>query len=318
MVDIAAKSSPCCLFSTIGIAITGYLALRLLFSIWNGLKAYVLSSEINFRKLGEWAVVTGATDGIGKCYAFEFAKRGLNICLISRTPKKLEEVAAEIEKTHNVKTKTVAVDFTAGNEIYDKIERETQGLDVGVLVNNVGMSYEYPQFMAEMDDSKNVLQKLLLANCMSILQVTNIFLKTMVEKKKGAIINLSSASANDPTPLLTAYSACKSFVNFFSQGLEQEVSKSNVIVQSVLPYFVQTKMTGIKRPSLFVPSPTAYVKSALRTVGVEDVTFGYWSHALLGYFQTMAPDFFAKKQVMGKMLAARKSALRRKEKSKQN
>lgn len=316
MVDLV-KSSSCCVFSTIGIAITSYIALRFLLSIWKGLKTYFLNGEINFSKLGEWAVVTGATDGIGKCYAFEFAKRGLNVCLISRNPDKLKDVAEEIERTHKVKTRTVAVDFTGGNEIYEKIDKETKGLDVGVLVNNVGMSYEHPEFLTNLAE-KNILPNLLMANCMSVLQVTNIFIKRMVEKKKGAIINLSSASGHRPAPLLTAYSACKAFVNFFSQGLEQEVSKSNVIVQTVLPFFVQTKMTGIRRASLFVPSPKAYVKSALKTVGQEDVTFGYWSHALMGYAISLAPEWFVRKQMMGKMLAGRAAALRRKEKSKQN
>lgn len=97
-----------------------------------------------------------------------------------------------------------------------------------------------------------------------------------------------------------------------------EVAKSNVIVQTVLPFFVQTKMTGIKRPSMFVPTPKDYVKSALKTVGKEDITFGYWAHALMGYAASLAPRWFVEKQAMSKLLAGRRSALRRQEKSKTN
>uniref|UniRef100_A0A1B0DB91 Uncharacterized protein n=1 Tax=Phlebotomus papatasi TaxID=29031 RepID=A0A1B0DB91_PHLPP len=84
-------------------------------------------------KFGSWAVITGSTDGIGKQYARELASRGINVVLISRTKKKLVEVANEIEQEFHVKTKWIAADFSQGRDIYPRIEEELRGIPVGIL-----------------------------------------------------------------------------------------------------------------------------------------------------------------------------------------
>lgn len=94
-------------------------------------------------------VVTGASDGIGKAYAAEFARAGLNVVLVSRTQSRLDEAAAEIaEKAPGVEIKTIAVDMGSGKAsgIYETIEAEIGELNVGVLVNNVGMSYDHAEY----------------------------------------------------------------------------------------------------------------------------------------------------------------------------
>lgn len=76
----------------------------------------------------------------------------MNVVLISRTQSKLEATAQEITELAGVQTKCIAVDFSGGMEIYAKIEKELQGMDVGLLVNNVGMSYDYPEYLTEIPD----------------------------------------------------------------------------------------------------------------------------------------------------------------------
>lgn len=82
----------------------------------------------------------------GKAYAIALAKKGMNVVLVSRTASKLASTAEEIAKVAQVKTKCITADFSGGAEIYDSIEKELNGLDIGILINNVGMSYEYPEF----------------------------------------------------------------------------------------------------------------------------------------------------------------------------
>ncbi|XP_056268235.1 very-long-chain 3-oxoacyl-CoA reductase-A-like [Pseudoliparis swirei] len=101
------------------------------------------------------------------------------------------------------------------------------------------------------------------------------------DRKKGAILNISSASGMYPVPLLTVYSASKAFVDFFSRGLHAEYKSKGVIVQRVLPFFVATKLSKIRRATLDKPSPERYVSAELNTVGLQSQTNGYLPHAVM-------------------------------------
>ncbi|XP_070933551.1 17-beta-hydroxysteroid dehydrogenase type 3 isoform X4 [Macaca nemestrina] len=90
------------------------------------------------RSMGQWAVITGASDGIGKAYSFELARRGLDVVLISRTLEKLQATATEIERTTGRSVKIIQADFTK-DDIYEHIKEKLTGLEIGILVNNVGM-----------------------------------------------------------------------------------------------------------------------------------------------------------------------------------
>ncbi|KAK8757732.1 hypothetical protein V5799_004636 [Amblyomma americanum] len=266
----------------LGLFFVVYLLARILYALWRGFyTCYLgrwLGHNVNFRKMGEWAVVTGASDGIGRAYCEELAARGLNIVLISRTLEKLEAVARDIEEASNVKTKVIAVDFTAGNEIYETIRRELQGLEVGVLVNNVGVSYVYPEFFSAVPDGDKVMDSIIRANCVAGTMMTRICLPQMDQRRRGVIINVSSISAMHPLPLLSTYAASKAYMDFLSQGLQAEYKERGIHIQSVMPAYVSTKMSKIRKATYMVPTATTYVREALNTVGIEHATYGYGPH----------------------------------------
>ncbi|XP_014672612.1 PREDICTED: very-long-chain 3-oxoacyl-CoA reductase-like [Priapulus caudatus] len=263
--------------------------------------------------MGSWAVVTGATDGIGKVYAEKLAKIGLNVVLVSRSPEKLKAVENEISAGSNVQVKTVAVDFGDGNHIYERIEKELQGLEIGVLVNNVGMAYKNPSYFLEVDREDHA--KIINVNIFSCVMMTNIILPQMIDRKKGVIVNISSASAMMPSPLLATYSASKVFVDYFSQALEREYKDKGIIIQSVLPFFVKTNMSKIKKSSFFMPTPATYVDQAIGTIGVASKTFGCLAHALQGFVvQGLAPDWLVDYVSLKMHIDIRKRALRKKQK----
>ncbi|XP_064602706.1 very-long-chain 3-oxoacyl-CoA reductase-like [Liolophura sinensis] len=303
-------------FTLIGVACAAYLSFKFLRGYLNGIKTYFLARSLglstNIKRMGSWAVVTGATDGIGKAYAEQIAEQGINVVLISRSLDKLQNVAKEIESKSKVKVKTVAVDFSQGIEIYARVRTELDGLDIGVLVNNVGMGYPCPGRILDFDHIEKMSMDLINVNITSMTMMTNLVLPGMVNRKKGVIINLSSMSAMKPTPMLSIYSAAKAYADFYSACVHEEYKSKGVIVQSVLPGFVATNMSGIKKTSLQVPSPTTFVRSALATVGVQNRTNGYWVHDLLGkLIYEVMPTWLFNSMVMSTMAKHRAKFLRK-------
>jgi 17beta-estradiol 17-dehydrogenase / very-long-chain 3-oxoacyl-CoA reductase len=224
------------------------------------------------------------------------AEKGLNIILVSRTLEKLKSIAIQIEKTYKVQTKIIAVDFSKVEGIYEKIEEQIEGLEIGVLVNNVGMSSDDPEYFLRMSNSKEFCDQIIHCNVTSVVQMTRVILPQMVERQKGLIINISSMSALVPTPLLTVYGSTKFFVTKFSDDLRLEYKQHGITIQTVCPFFVSTKLIKSARSSWAVPSPRTFVKSALRNVGISEKTTGYYPHALqciyLKVFNYLLPSLY--------------------------
>lgn len=202
---------------------------------------------------------------------------------MSRTLSKLETVAKEIQEAFNVETAIIDVDFTSGPEIYEKIKDRIKGKEIGILVNNVGVSYSAPDFFLSIPDREKMIQDIIKCNITSMPMMCSIVLPQMVERKLGLIINIASLSAIVPACNLTVYSASKAFADKFSDDLHAEYEKVGIIVQSVLPGFVATNMTKMKKGSWMAPLPQQFVESALKTVGFARHTVGYLPHNVLQF-----------------------------------
>ncbi|XP_069189514.1 very-long-chain 3-oxoacyl-CoA reductase [Procambarus clarkii] len=239
---------------------------------------------------GKWAVVTGCSDGIGKEYAKELAKRGMNIVLISRTLDKLQKVSTEIVQEYGVETEVVQVDFLDGRNIYEDIAKHLQDKEIGILVNNVGVMLHHPMEF-ELASEKDIWSHVNV-NVASVPAMTKLVLPGMLLRGKGAIINVASIAGLYPIPLMGIYAATKTFVDFFSHSLEWEYRGSGITVQTILPSYVSTNMTkfldNIHKPSLFVPDAPTFVSNAINTLGYARRTSGYWAHGILVY---MAENF---------------------------
>nr|CAB3254196.1 17-beta hydroxysteroid dehydrogenase [Phallusia mammillata] len=219
----------------------------------------------------------------------KLAAKGQNIVLISRNAEKLSSVATELREKHNVETKEIAVDFSK-TDIYEKIGAEIKGLDVGTLINNVGVSYDFPDWFLNFGENPDAIGRMMAINVNSVVKMVQLVMPTMVAKKRGIILNLSSGSAIQPTPLLSLYSASKQFVDCFSKCLDSEYGGEGIIIQSIVPLYVTTKMSKIRRPSFFVPTPDKFVSCTLKTIGSSRRSYGYFAHAIQGKLFEMVPE----------------------------
>ncbi|XP_063305816.1 very-long-chain 3-oxoacyl-CoA reductase-B-like [Pelobates fuscus] len=282
-----------------GFALFGYLAacyviLTQGWKILNGFLAHIVSKwwPTDLRKYGGWAVITGATDGIGKAYAQELARKGFDVVLISRTLEKLKKVAEGIEQESGRRTKIIQADFTRGPELYQSIEDGLKDLDIGILVNNVGMVYsEGAARFLDVPDVNKAITDTINCNALSVIQMTRIVLPRMVKRKIGLIINLSSEAGTRPYPMITVYSATKVFMDYFSRGLNVEYKPFGITVQCVMPLLVSTNMTHNLKTNRFVKTPEIFAQEALNTVGYVNQTSGCISHSIQSYLlHHLIPD----------------------------
>ncbi|XP_040185052.1 inactive hydroxysteroid dehydrogenase-like protein 1 [Rana temporaria] len=243
---------------------------------------FFISRTKHIRQYGEWAIVTGATDGIGKAYAEELASHGINIILVSRNPEKLKKVSKAIAATYKVKTRFVVADFSLGREVYPHIKEALRNVEVGILVNNVGAYNEYPQITTEVPEEK--LWEIINVNIGAAVMMVHIVLPGMVQRKRGAIVNVSSATSCKPTPLMNMYASSKSFMDSFSRALHYEYASKGIFIQSLVTYIVKTNMTAfstfLKTKPFVVLDAKDYVRQAVRTIGISKRTAGHLSHSI--------------------------------------
>jgi len=275
-----------------------YLIAKIIKGVWTTWLGSALGFGYNFKHSDDaFAIVTGATDGIGYEYACYFAKKGYNLLLISRNQEKLDDCKQKIGDKYP-KCKEIRVhqaDFT-NTDIYTGIKKAVEELPrVEVLVNNVGVSYKYPEYLTKLPgDSWKLIDDLVNVNVMSVTRMHQIVLPLMEANRKGLIINISSFSATYPIPLLSVYGATKTYVDFLTRSLQMEYENKGITIQSVLPAFVSTNMSRIRKASLMVPKPKDYVEAAMRTVGLETRTYGYPPHKALGFvFDCIIDNLFS-------------------------
>lgn len=287
------------------------------------LHAHLIKGPKNLKKVyGSWAVVTGATDGIGKGMAAEFARQGLNVMLISRTQSKLDDCAKELrEKYPKIQVSTLSIDF---NEINDlkvraKIAKALAPLEVGVLVNNVGISYPFPKFVHELTEEET--EALTVLNVDSTVWMTRLVLGTgeagsagMVARKKGAIINIASIAGVLTSPLLAHYGGAKGFVAQYSRGLHYEYAPKGIHVQCQVPFYVTTKLAKLRHASLTVATPAQYARAAIKAIGSGVVVSPFWSHHIQFAMYNALPEWLLAFVANKMHLGIRKAGMRKMEK----
>ncbi|XP_017086570.1 hydroxysteroid dehydrogenase-like protein 1 [Drosophila eugracilis] len=233
-------------------------------------------------RYGDWAAVTGASDGIGKEYAKELARQKINVVLIARSEEKLQAVAKEIaEIGTGTQTKIVIADFTKGSQVYEHIEKETADIPISILVNNVGSGTPSPILKWTQEATQNIID----TNVVAVSQLSRLFFQRMKASKiKGAIVNVSSGTEMQPLPYGAYYAASKAYTRSLTLALCHEAKPFGIHVQLLSPNFVVTKINSYSRQimkgGLFIPSASTYAKSAVDQLrdGVDETPGYFWHH----------------------------------------
>ncbi len=184
----------------------------------------------------KWALITGASSGIGKALAFEFAAAGFDLFLTALEQEQLDQVAAECRSKFGIETETVAADLSDIGSI-NKLAVEVAARRFTVLVNNAGFALHGRFAETAMEKEMLMLDLQLTA----MLKLTKAALPAMLEQKRGYILNVASVYSFSPVKKQAVYSACKSFIFSFSTALRSELKDTGVSVTVLCPGVVQTE-----------------------------------------------------------------------------
>jgi short-subunit dehydrogenase len=186
---------------------------------------------------GKWAIITGASSGIGRALALEFASAGFNVVLTGRNDPALAEVSRECRERHRVQSDTIVADLSSGESVNQLIARLAgQSRHYEVLVNNAGFGINGTFATTDIGSEIDLLNVQLSA----ALKLTKAILPGMIARRSGRILNVGSVYCYAPVPFQSVYSACKAFLLSFSAAIRNELEGSGVTVTVFCPGITQT------------------------------------------------------------------------------
>lgn len=181
---------------------------------------------------GETALVTGASSGIGRDLAHQFAAGGYNLVVVARRAAALDELVAEVARVHGVTATAIAADLaepSAAQTIVDQLDRA--GTRIDVVVNNAGFGSGGAIAALPLDRQLEMIQ----VNVTALTALTRLFLPGMLERHRGGILNVGSTAGFQPGPMLAVYYATKAYVLSFTEALAEEVAGSGLRVSCLCP-----------------------------------------------------------------------------------
>ena len=206
-------------------------------------------------RYGAWALVTGASDGIGKALAAQVAAQGLNAVLSARRRDRLETIARDLAAAHGVETLVIAADLTRPNGV-DQLEQQTRHLDIGLVILSAGFATSGPFPEAALAPELEMV-------CLNVTVVTRLAhtsARQMVDKGRGGIMLVGSLLGRQGVPGMSSYAATKAYVHILAESLHHELKPRGIDVLLVQPGLVHTGLAaraGLKYGSASRPEVVA-------------------------------------------------------------
>ena len=241
---------------------------------------------------GKWAIITGASSGIGKALAFEFAAGGFNLVLIARNETALTEVAAECARRNRVEADIIAADLSRPDAL-DVLTGElaSKPRRYEVLVNNAGFTIHGDFASADLEQNIQLLNVQLTA----ALKLTKAVLPSMIAERRGRILNVASVYSFSPVPFQSVYAACKAFLLSFSSALQNELTGTGVTVTVFCPGTTQTEFRsragiGQKRSDTGLTAEAAARIAYMETMRGKHIVVPGLINRLFVFLAQLLPD----------------------------
>lgn len=233
-------------------------------------------------KYGTYALVTGATSGIGKAFSKQLAEKGLNLILVARREKLLKNLARELESKHKIKLLPIVLDLTSDNAIHT-LDEATKDLNIGLVIPNAGMEL-HGHFLNNSVAEQSKLAKL---NMIIPMQIAHIFGTRMAIQKRGGILFIGSTFGFQSVPYFANYAATKAYILTLSQALKVEMKKNGVDVTVLAPGLTKTPMTttmsgmNFKKMPITEMSAEEVAKKGIESLGKKSLKVtGIWNNIL--------------------------------------
>lgn len=234
---------------------------------------------------GQWALVTGASGGIGRDFAIALAEQGANLVLVARSLAPMQKLADEIRSKHRVTVVVEALDLSApGAAVQLKLTLDQQDIAVQILINNAGAGI-ISEFA---DQSLEQIGSMLRLNIVSLTELTHVFALAMKQRGGGHIMLLASIAAYFPCPMYAAYAATKAYVLSLGEALHTELKAHNVVVTVLSPGVTDTgffdaageQPTAMQKQAMMQPRPVVDIGLAALFRKRSSVVAGRMNRAL--------------------------------------
>lgn len=189
-----------------------------------------------------WALVTGASSGIGRDMSRYLSELGYNLILVARNKEELDNLKQELENKSSIQVQVIVEDLSNKQNCFDLYEK-TKNIDIDLLINNAGFGV-FGKFI-ETDLEKEI--NLINTNITAVHILTKLYLKNMIKNNKGHILNVASIAGMEPGPLMSAYYASKAYVIRMSRAINKELKKerSNVKISILCPGPTNTNFNNV-------------------------------------------------------------------------
>jgi short-subunit dehydrogenase len=236
-------------------------------------RARTASEERFARRYGPWAVVTGASDGIGRAVAHQLARLGLSLVLVARREDRLQALAQDL-RAHGVEVVVVPLDLAA-REATSALAHATEGLDVGLFVAAAGFGTSGAFLSQRLEDESAMVD----VNCRAVLEQAHVFAPRLAQRGRGGIVLFGSLVGFQGVPRAAAYAATKAFVQSLAEGLALELGPRGVDVLSSAPGPVATGFAARAGMQMDrTVTPDAVARGTLAALGRRTtVRPGFWS-----------------------------------------